>query len=217
MSEKRNENRWRRLWRDLIGRGDEVFIELLRRQVSIALTAATTLRDAQQHEKLPDDVRDEIHRLEDQGDQQRAEMHSEMARALTTPIDREDLYRLSHSLDDVLDNLRDFTIELERYGADPSERFTAPLNALAQGLEELEHAIGELARGADRATAAAGAAKHANDARHAYHDSMSELLHEDEVTMRTLRQRELLRRLDIAGLRLGEAADALTSGALKRG
>jgi hypothetical protein len=46
---------------------------------------------------------------------------------------------------------------------------------------------------------------------------MAELLHEEEVTMRTLRQRELLRRLDIAGIRLGEAADALTSGALKRG
>jgi hypothetical protein len=217
MSENRSDNRWRRLWRDLIGRGDQVFIDLLRRQVNIARIAATTLRDAQQHDELPDEVRDKIHHLEDEGDQQRSEMHDEMARALTTPIDREDLYRLSHSLDDVLDNLRDFTIELERYGAEPSERFTAPLNALAQGLEELEHAIVELPQGADRATAAAGAAKHANDARRAYHDSMSELLHEDEVTMRTLRQRELLRRLDIAGLRLGEAADALTSGALKRG
>src|SRR5919106_5673813 len=101
MSENRNENRsdnrWRRLWRDLIGRGDQVFIDLLRRQVNIALTAATTLRDAQQHDELPDEVRDKIHHLEDEGDQQRSEMHDEMARALTTPIAREDLYRLSHS------------------------------------------------------------------------------------------------------------------------
>jgi hypothetical protein len=210
-------DRWRRLWRDLIGRGDDVFIELLQRQVAIALAAATTLRDAQQHGTFLDEVRDEVHRLEDEGDQQRTEMMREVARALTTPIDREDLFRLSHSLDDVLDNLRDFAIELERYGAEPSKRFTAPLNALAEGLEELANAIGELPRGADRVAASARAAKHANDARSAYHDAMSELLHEQEVTMDTLRQRELLRRLDIAGLRLGEAADALTSGALKRG
>jgi hypothetical protein len=209
--------RWSRLWRDLTGRSDEVFIQLLQAQVSISLKAARALRDAQQHDELPDEVREEIHRLEDEGDEQRTTMLTEMGRALMTPIDREDLFRLSHSLDDVLDNLRDFTVELDRYGAEPSERFTAPLDALAQGLQQMEHAIAELREGTDEVTAAARAAKHANDARSAYHDSMAELLHEEEVTMRTLRQRELLRRLDIAGIRLGEAADALTSGALKRG
>jgi hypothetical protein len=209
--------RWRRLWQDLTGRGDEVFIDMLCAQVSIALTAATLLRDAQEHDELPEDVREEIYRLEDKGDERRTAMLTEMGHALTTPIDREDLFRLSHSLDDVLDNLRDFTIELERYGAEPSERFTKPLDALVKGLQELEHAIERLSGGAEDVAAAARAAKHANDARAAYHDSMAGLLHEDEVTMHTLRQRELLRRLDVAGLRLGEAADALTSGALKRG
>lgn len=209
--------RWRRLWRDLTGRGEAVFIEMLLRQVSIALSAATALRDVQHESELPVDVSERIHRLEDQGDEQRATLLTELAQALTTPIDREDLFRLSRSIDDVLDNLRDFAIELERYGAEPHERFAAPLDALARGLEELETAIRQLRGDASTATAAARAAKHANDARHAYHDSMSDLLHEEQVTMTTLRQRELLRRLDVAGLRLGEAADALASGALKRG
>ena len=70
---------------------------------------------------------------------------------------------------------------------------------------------------ASDATSAARSAKHANKARNAYHDAMCDLLHSDDVTMQTLRHRELLRRLDVAGLRLGEAADALTSGVLKRG
>ena len=208
---------WRRIWRDLIGRGDGVFIDLLLRQVSIALTAATILREAQQYDVLSVDVRERIHDLESQGDDQRTRMLSEMAQALTTPIDREDLFRLSHSLDDVLDNLRDFTIELERYGAVPSKRYSTPLDALVKGLQELEHAIGQLNKGPQDAAAAARAAKHANDARSAYHEAMGDLLHEEHVTMDTLRQRELLRRLDVTGLRLGEAADALTSGVLKRG
>jgi hypothetical protein len=208
--------RWGRVWRDLIGRSDQRFIDLLVHQVSIALAAATALRDAQDKPELPENVREEIHRLEDQGDEQRSTLLAELARALTTPIDREDLFRLSRSIDDVLDNLRDFTVELERYGAEPNERFAKPLDALARGLEELEVAIRQLGGDVTSATAASRAAKHANDARRAYHDSMGDLLHEDEVTMDTLRQRELLRRLDVAGLRLGEAADALTSGALKR-
>jgi len=208
--------RWRRVWRDLIGRGDDMFIDLLIRQVSIALSACTLLRDAQREDEFSAEVREQIHRLEDEGDEQRTTLLTELARALTTPIDREDLFRLSRSIDDVLDNLRDFTVELGTYGAAPSERFAGPLDAIAQGLEELEAAIRTLSSGGNEATGAARAAKHANDARTAYHDAMADLLHDDEVTMQTLRHRELLRRLDVTGLRLGEAADALTSGALKR-
>lgn len=208
--------RWRRVWRDLIGRGDDLFIDLLVRQVSIALSACTLLRDAQREDEFSAEVRERIHRLEDEGDEQRTTLLTELARALTTPIDREDLFRLSRSIDDVIDNLRDFTVELETYGAAPSERFAGPLDAIAQGLEELEDAIRTLSSGGDEAAGAARAAKHANDARTAYHDAMADLLHDDEVTMQTLRHRELLRRLDVTGLRLGEAADALTSGALKR-
>ncbi len=37
-----------------------------------------------------------------------------------------------------------------------------------------------------------------------------------EVDVQMLRQRELLRRLDVVGLRFGEAADALADGSLKR-
>lgn len=155
--------------------------------------------------------------LEQRGDDVRTELLRELARALTTPIDGADLYLLSGSLDDVLDNLRDFAIEMDAYGAEPDERFVAPLDALREGLEALGEAIGQLQ---DEVTAVAGparAAKKANDARAAFHEGMGELLRGGEVTMHTLRDRELLRRLDVAGLRLGTAADALISGALKRG
>lgn len=209
--------RWRRVWRDLLGRSDQVFIDLLVAQTDSALRAATLLRDAQVEPELPADVREQVHDLEDEGDRQRTTVLEELARALTTPIDREDLFRLSRSVDDVLDNLRDFTVELERYGAPPDARFVGPLDALAQGLSALEDAIRELNADASDVTSAARSAKHANNARNAYHDAMCDLLHEDDVTMQTLRHRELLRRLDVAGLRLGEAADALTSGVLKRG
>jgi hypothetical protein len=41
-------------------------------------------------------------------------------------------------------------------------------------------------------------------------------LFEGEVTAETLKMRELVRRVEIVGTRLGEAADALADGAMKR-
>ena len=209
--------RLRRLWRDLIGRSDGVFVDLLVRQVAIAVDAAQTLVAAQREGRAPSEVRAVLIDLERKGDEVRTEVLTELASALTTPIDGEDLYRLSGSLDDVLDNLRDFAVEADTYGVEPHERFIAPLDGLAQGLDELAEAIGRLTHDVAEVAGPARAAKKANDARDAFHDEMGTLLRGDDVTMRTLRDRELLRRLDVAGLRLATAADALISGALKRG
>lgn len=209
--------RWRRLWRDLLGRSDSVFVDLLQRQVSIGTSAARTLVKAQSDRTPPQETCAQLVELEEAGDEIRTALLRELAAALTTPIDAEDLYRLSGALDDVLDNLRDFALEMDIYDAEPDQRFVAPLDALLQGLDELGGAIGQLEHGVAEVAGPARAAKKANDAREAFHHEMGVLLQAEEVSMRSLRDRELLRRLDVAGLRLADAADALISGALKRG
>ncbi len=209
--------RARRLWRDLLGRSDGLFVELLLRQTSIAADAARMLVEAQRERRSTSRVREQLVDLELRGDDVRSDLMTELSHALTMPIDREDMYRLSGSLDDVLDNLCDFAVELDVYGADPSDRFIAPLAALAEGLDELGNAIGRLEEDVGLVAGPARAAKKANDARDAFHREMGGLLSGGDVTMATLRERELLRRLDVAGLRLAAAADALISGALKRG
>ncbi|MGH7575670.1 MAG: DUF47 domain-containing protein [Longimicrobiales bacterium] len=208
--------RIRRLWRDLIGRGDAVLIDMLLRQTDIAFRAARILSAAHGRGEAGTDVIAAIERLEHEGDDQRGVLLAELARALSTPIDREDLFELSRALDDVVDGLLDFAIEARDYGVGAHPRFVPLLDALAHGLEQLEHAIRKLYGGAASVPTAARAAKRANATRDAYHHAMSVLLRED-LTIHTVRQRELLRRLDVTGLRLGEAADALTFGALKRG
>lgn len=206
-----------RWWNDLLGRSDGLFVDLLQQQTTLAAQAARMLIDAQREHRRPGEVCKEIVDLEHTGDDTRTHLLTELARALTTPIDGEDIYRLSAFIDDVLDNLRDFAVECDMYDAGTGDRFIEPLEALAQGLDELNDAIGRLKHDVAEVAGPARAAKKANDARDAFHHQMSLLLHGDEVTMQTLRDRELLRRLDVAGLRLGSAADALISGALKRG
>ncbi len=206
--------RWKRLWQDVTGRSQDRFIELLQDQVDAVLKAIELA-----HTCMADhgtDGTDATAELEQVGDDSRAEVLRELSRSLTTPIDREDVSRLSRSIDDVLDNVRDFMRELELYNPSNRGSFGDILDAVRQGVEGLRRAIAALAESPDAAMTASQTARDgASLARRRYEDAMAKLLH-GELDMDALRQRELLRRLDVVGLRLGEAASALADGALKR-
>lgn len=61
-----------------------------------------------------------------------------------------------------------------------------------------------------------GARKEANQVRRMYQEGLASVV-DNEITSEVIKRRELLRRLDVVGLRLGEAADALADGIMKRG
>jgi uncharacterized protein len=156
-------------------------------------------------------------RIEDAGDAERAALVGGLHESFMTPIDREDLFRLSRSIDDVLDNLRDFVRELDLMGVQAPEHFVDILEALGEGLRQLGHAVHQVTVEISGVPESALAAKKAgNHIRQLYQVAIADLLSGDEVRMEVLRRRELLRRLDVVGLRLGEAADALADGAMKR-
>lgn len=207
--------RWRELWDDLRGRGSLQLRGPLGAQMQAGVRVADALLDAIAEGRLADVDVGRIQGIEQEADDQRDEVLLRLSRLLSTPIDREDLFRLSRSIDDVVDNLRDFAVEVARYGVHDETLFTAPLEALRTGCESLAGALEQLDVDPESLAALARAAKHDNVTRDAYHEQMQRLLSGD-LDMHTLRDRELLRRLDVAGLRLGEAADTLAGGALKR-
>lgn len=207
--------RWRELWDDLLGRGHAVLRESLRLQLTACLAIADLLLEAIEDHSLPDVDLERVRQLEEEANEALKDVFDRLSRTLSTPIDREDLFRLSRSLDDVVDNLRDFAVEAVSYRVADQTRFVVPLQALRTGCEGMSKAVDRLNDDAQELADAARYAKHENTARDAFHDQMAKLLAED-LTMATIRDRELLRRLDVAGLRLGEAADILASGALKR-
>lgn len=208
--------RLRHLARDLTGRSDGVLIDLLYAQVAAARTAAELCRDAVGQRADAGPARQEVARVEHEGDEHRRRLIAELSRSLVTPIDREDMFRLSRSIDDVLDNLRDFAREWDLYGVGGAEPLHAVLEALVEVIAHLEEAIDGIRGRPSAITGAVLAAKKAvNRVRYLYQDALAELFAGD-LDMDVLRQRELLRRLDVVGLRLGEAADALADAAVKR-
>jgi uncharacterized protein len=202
-----------RLLRDLSGRGDEVFVEALVNQVDATIAGVTFLLEAADPTK---EVLEGIKQAEKAGDHWRRTLVEELAQSLTTPIGREDLFRVSRSIDDVLDNLRDFARELDLYGPRDRSIYVPLLQAVRDGMQELRGGVEQLtgdARDIRRASLDAKAC--ANTIRRLYSEQIARLFAGD-LDMDLLRHRELLRRLDVVGLRIGETADSLADGAMKR-
>jgi uncharacterized protein len=210
-------NRLRRAVRDLIGSNESELVSSLRAQVDAARRGARLAHEVVTGGVPSDEARDAIGEIEHEGDGYRANLVDALAHSLAPPFDREDLFRLSRSIDDVLDNLRDFVREFDLFQAPEGARFERVLAAIEEGLERLEVAVEQIVEQPAELTLGALAAKKVgNQVRQEYQSAVAELLNEGPVTTELLKCRELLRRLDVVGLRLGEAADSLADGAMKR-
>ncbi|MET8865734.1 DUF47 family protein [Nonomuraea sp. NPDC049421] len=159
---------------------------------------------------------EQMRSIEHLGDEERARLIDELKTALVTPIDREDLFRLSRSIDDVLDSLRDFVRESHLYRVPDQIRFTPLLDQVIVGIDALENAVRDLASRPSVVAQDALEAKKAGGAiRRMYQYEISRIF-SGELTAEAMKQRELVRRLEIVGVAIGEAADAIADGAMKR-
>ncbi|MEU9830228.1 DUF47 family protein [Streptosporangium sp. NPDC048047] len=154
--------------------------------------------------------------IEHLGDEERRRLVEELTDALVTPIDREDLYRLSRSIDDVLDSLRDFVRESHLYRVPDQIRFSPLLDQVIVGIEALENAVTGLSARPSAVIENALEAKKAGGAiRRMYQYEISRIF-SGKLTAEAMKERELVRRLEIVGVAIGDAADAIADGAMKR-
>lgn len=204
-------------FRVLRGRSHPAFARYLLGQVEVAYEAAETAMRIVTPGEHVQDARDVISEIEHKGDEYRRLLVTRLSGSLITPIDREDLFRLSRCIDDIADNIRDFVREWDLMGAESSTRYRDILKAVVNALAELRHAVealdGEVTFLSSRSM---NARKSSNAIRYAYQDAVSELLSEETVSMKILRRRELLRRLDVLANRVDDAINALADAAVKR-
>jgi uncharacterized protein Yka (UPF0111/DUF47 family) len=193
-------------------------IEALLSQVASATEATQVAVDVLNDGVSKAEARKRINAIEHAGDEARASLAEELTAALGPPIDHEDLFRVSRSVDDVLDNLRDFVDEIDLFGAEDRKSLLPPLGPIADALADLGEAIRALDDDPKAVTELGlKAQKTAGKVRRGYQECLGELFSRDSVTVDMLRCRELLRRLDVVGLRLQEATAALSDGLMKRG
>lgn len=193
-------------------------IEALRAQVEAAADAGRVALQVLNDEVSKQDGRARVEEIETAGDEARSTLSEELTQALGPPIDHEDLFRVSRSVDDVLDNLRDFVHEVDLFGVENRAGLVTPLEPIVAALDELAEAVKMLDDDPEEVTGLGfKAQKTAGQVRKRYQECLAELFKGDEVTVEMLRSRELLRRLDVIGLRLQESTAALSDGLMKRG
>ncbi|HLS40113.1 MAG TPA: DUF47 family protein [Ornithinicoccus sp.] len=205
---------FRSLGRALTRRPDAELVGALREQVAVTVEGVDLTLALVNGEVPIADARQRMREIEHRGDECRHTTVNRLSSAFANPIDREDLFRLSRSIDDVLDNLHDFVRELDLFAVQPHPLLAGLLTAIREALDDLDVAISTIAEDPLRIRRASLAVRK-NEVRRRYQEAVAETL-SGPVTPETLKLRELLRRLDVVGLRLGEAADALADGAMKR-
>lgn len=206
----------RRLMTALSGRADAELVNAVLSQIEAAREGAALARTMAERAIGRGVAHEQMELIEHEGDERRGVLVELLSMSLTTPIDREDLFRLSRSIDDVLDTLRDFVREAHIYDIKQMQRLLPLLDWVLEGLELLAGAVANVIDDpASVVRDALDAKKRAGAIGRAYQYEVAELF-SDEISAETFKRRELARRLDIAGIKLSEAADALADGAMKR-
>ena len=200
-----------------LGRGGAApLTSILERQLAETIDACGLARAVAAGKAKPSEALGRMIEIEHRGDALRNELMSKLAVVPDAPLDREDVFRLSRSIDEVLDNLRDFVREWDLYGIERSDAYLGLLDATAAGVGDLRQAVQTIAKDPRETGRSALVCKgSANEIRRLYDVELGRLFH-GELTMDVLKIRELLRRLDVVGLRLNEAADVLSDAAVKR-
>lgn len=201
---------------DLRGRTNRQFVDLLARHLDVTLAAAELARRAVRGDVAPDEATVAMTEAEHRGDDLRRQLARLTSTTLITPIDREDISRVSRSIDDVLDNLRDFLLEFQMFAPGEPWILEPVVEAVVGAIVELRLAVSVIVDEPGAIMARSVRAKKAgNEIRRRYETQLGAIFG-GALSMDVLKLRELLRRLDVVGLRVGEAANALADAAVKR-
>ncbi|HMA91966.1 MAG TPA: DUF47 family protein [Polyangiaceae bacterium] len=198
---------------------EEQFYDFLEKQALVAQQAIPVLARFVEEGANYEAIRDEVTRLEKDGDRIVDEMLLALSKTFVTPIDREDLQRLSKKLDDVLDyvNLtgRSLVIfALQR----PTQPMVELLQTLREGCDTLVEILpclrkkqfDTLIQGCQRIH------KLEKQADHTFRQELSRLFHDPSVDAKDiLRAREILDHLETAVDSCDAVAETLMNVAVK--
>jgi len=207
--------------RFLLPRADH-FYEFLERQADVAQRGALVLaRFGGPERGSAQDVCDAVQALEHEGDGIVHEMEEALAKTFVTPLDREDLQRLSMELDDILDLTNATARVALLYGVETPSEATRQLTAiLVEATSLLAKVLPALRKNryGELIDVARVVRKLEKDGDQIFRNETSRLFHDQSIDPRELiRQKTLLDDLEAAIDRCEHVASTLTNLAVKHG
>jgi uncharacterized protein Yka (UPF0111/DUF47 family) len=208
------------LVRWLIPREDH-FYGFIEQQASAARKAAETYVRWRDGAIDAEAAMREVQALEDEGDRHVHDMLHALARTFVTPIDREDLERLSKKLDDILDSTNHAVRACALYGvAKPTGSMSKQIDILARATKVIDETAPLLRRHnyieAVRAVGTISGIEKEADV--VFREAMHHLFRDDGVDAKEIiREKAVLEMLQKAIARCAHTAEALVNIAVKHG
>lgn len=199
---------------------EDHFYEFLQKQAQVAHDAALVLREFVDADSGAE-VRTRVQELEHKGDELFHGLEEALAKTFVTPIDREDLQKLSSELDDILDLINSAVRAASLYGVErPTEAMKRQFELLVECTRIINDAMVYLRKSdyEKLIEVIRGVRKLEKDADTAFREAMSHLFKSEEIdAKRLLREKEVLEGLENALDHCDRFAGTLANLAVKHG
>ena len=187
------------------------FLELLTQQAEFAVQGMDALRE---YMKQPDEaLAERVSKLEKEADEARRILIDELNRTFVTPFDREDIFALSLTIDDVLDYADTTVDSMVIFKVEPNDYLVRIVSLLADAAMEIYRGVIRLEDHPNVANDHAVRAKALeNRVEHVYREALSKLFNHPEDldgVMEILKLREIYRHLSNAADRGDAAANVI--------
>lgn len=189
------------------------FYRLLTDQAEKTLEGLGALADYA-GERTPERA-DRVRQVEQEADELRRSLVEALHQSFVTPMDREDIYCLSRTVDDIIDYANSTVDETEIYDVCPDNHLREMVAILKKETREICQAIGSLETSLPEAMEHAVLAKSCENAmERAYHQALADLFKKTD-TLYMLKMREIYRHMSNAADRGDAAANTICSIVLK--
>jgi predicted phosphate transport protein (TIGR00153 family) len=201
----------------LLVSNDRRFITLLSQQAELALKSLTLLAMVNKDVAATAETADAVKQVEREGDHIRRILIEELSGTYSTPFDREDLFVLSRSIDDIIDAADEAARELFTFRLTPLRDLGDMTDVLVEGARHIKLAVSELLEHPTVAAEHAVRAKRSENRIDAlYHDAVDHLFDSPGSIPQLLKTREVYRHLKNSADRIDRAADDISIIVIKR-
>ena len=190
---------------------DNRFLELLISQADYTVQGLEALK---LYMKQPDDlIAEQVSTIESEADEVRRILIDELNRTFVTPFDREDIFALSLTIDDILDYAEETIDRMATLKVNPNQFIERMVTLLTDAAVEIYRGVSELVEHPNVANDHAVRAKALeNRVEQVYREALADLFREPEDlngVMEILKLREIYRHLSNAADRGDQAANVI--------
>ena len=195
------------------GQKEDKFVQLLLDQSQATVEGLRLLEKWVKKDPLAEKAAEQIRRKESEADEIRRILIDELHNTFITPLDREDIFKLSLHIDDMLDYAYSAVEEMQLLEIDADDHLIQMATHIREAAEEISLAVRRLsANPRVAADHAYRARKLENQVEHQYRVAISELFKKPknmEQVMDVFRRREVYRHISNMADQVNKAADVM--------